>query len=86
MSTIEPSMTTPPEVRRAAERTLALDSTLADAHAQVGLWSMTYGHDPAAASKEMEQSLKLDSADVAAGWWYPFLRTFLDLPDSAGKA
>jgi TolB-like protein len=73
-----------PQVRRAAERALALDSTLADAHAQVGLWSMTYGHDPAAASKEMEQSLKLDSANVAAGAWYPFLLTnYLKLPDSA---
>ena len=73
-----------PQVRRAAERALALDPTLADAHAQVGIWSMTYGHDPAAASKEMEQSLKLDSANVAAGGWYPFLLThYLHLPDSA---
>jgi len=73
-----------PQVRRAAERALALDPTLADAHAQVGLWSMTYGHDPAAASQELEQSLKLDSADVAAGGWYPFLLThYLHLPDSA---
>jgi len=76
--------TAAPQVRRAAERALALDPTLADAHAQMGLWSMTYGHDPAAASKEMEQSLKLDSANVAAGGWYPFLLTnYLHLPDSA---
>ena len=73
-----------PQVRRAAEHALALDPTLADAHAQVGLWSMTYGHDPAAASKEMEQALKLDSANVAAGAWYPFLLTnYVHLPDSA---
>src|SRR6266704_2718568 len=39
-----------PQVRRAAERALALDPTLADAHAQVAIWSLTYGHDPAAAS------------------------------------
>ena len=76
--------TASPQVRRAAERALALDPTLADAHAQMGLWSMTYGHEPAAASKEMEQSLTLDSADVAAGGWYPFLLTnYLHLPDSA---
>ncbi len=73
-----------PQVRHAAERALALDPTLADAHAQMGLWSMTYGHDPAAASRELEQALKLDSADVAAGGWYPFLlRYYLHLPDSA---
>ena len=72
-----------PRVRRAAERALALDPTLADAHAQVGLWAMTYGHDPATASKELEQALKLDSANVAAGGWYPFLLTNLHLPDSA---
>jgi serine/threonine-protein kinase len=73
-----------PQSRRAAERALALDPSLADAHAQVGLWSMTYGHDPAAASKEMELSLKLDSANAAAGGWYPFLLTsYLHLPDSA---
>src|SRR5690349_13080306 len=73
-----------PQVRRAAERALALDPTLADAHAQMGLWSVTYGHDPAAASNELEQSLKLDSANVAAGGWYPFLLTnYLHLPDSA---
>ncbi len=73
-----------PQVRRAAERALALDPTLADAHAQVAIWSLTYGHDPAAASKEMEQALKLDSANVAAGAWYPFLLTYyVHLPDSA---
>src|SRR5438046_9810729 len=32
----------------------------------------------------MEQSLKLDSANVAAGAWYPFLLTnYVHLPDSA---
>ena len=73
-----------PQVRRAAERALALDSTLADAHAQMGVWWMTYGHDPAAASKEMQQALKLDSANVAADGWYPFLLTsYVHLPDSA---
>jgi len=73
-----------PQVRRAAERALALDPTLADAHAQVAIWSLTYGHDPAAASQEMEQALKLDSANVAAGAWYPFLLTnYVHLPDSA---
>lgn len=73
-----------PQARRAAERALALDPTLADAHAQVGLWEMTYGSDPAAASKQMEQALTLDSANVAAGAWYPFLLTnYLHLPDSA---
>ena len=73
-----------PQVRRAAERALALDPTLADAHAQVAIWSLTYGHDPAAASKEMEQALKLDSANVAAGAWYPFLLMYyVHLPDSA---
>jgi len=73
-----------PQVRRAAGRALALDPALADAHAQMGLWWLTYGHDPAAASKELEQALRLDSANVAAGGWYPFLLTnFLQLPDSA---
>src|SRR5438132_2131669 len=48
-----------PQVRRAAERALALDPTLADAHAAI--WSLTYGHDPAAASQEMEQALNFDS-------------------------
>src|SRR5213080_4493449 len=73
-----------PQVRRAAERALALDPTLADAHAQMAIWWLTYGHDPRAASKEMEQALKLDSANVAAGAWYPFLLTnYVHLPDSA---
>jgi serine/threonine-protein kinase len=76
--------TAAPQVRRAAERALALDPRLADAHAQVGLWALTYGRDPAMASKEMEHALKLDSANAAAGGWYPFLlRSFLHLPDSA---
>ena len=76
--------TAAPQVRRAADRALALDPTLADAHAQVGLWSMTYGRDPASAAKELEQSLKLDSANIAAGAWYPFLlANYLHLPDSA---
>ena len=73
-----------PQVRRAAERALALDPTLADAHGQMAVWSLTYGYDPAAAVKEMEQALKLDSANVAAGAWYPFLVTnYAHLPDSA---
>jgi TolB-like protein len=73
-----------PQVRRAAERALALDPALADAHAQVAIWWLTYGHDPAAASQEMEQALKLDSANVAAGAWYPFLLTYyVHMPDSA---
>src|SRR3989441_763776 len=73
-----------PQVRRAAERALALDPTLADAHAQVAIWALTYGHDPRAASQEMEQALKLDSANVAAGAWYPFLLTnYVHLRDSA---
>src|SRR3954469_609821 len=79
-----PAATAAPQGRRAAERALALDPTLADAHAQVGLWSMTYGHDPAAAAKQFAQALTLDSANVAAGAWYPFLlTTYLHLPDSA---
>jgi serine/threonine-protein kinase len=79
-----PAATAGPQGRRAAERALALDPTLADAHAQVGLWAMTYGHDPATASKELERALKLDSANVAAGGWYPFLlRGYLHLADSA---
>src|SRR5207247_7295066 len=73
-----------PQVRRAAERALALDPTLADAHAQVAMWWLTYGHDPAAASKEMAQALKLDSANVAAGAGYPFLLMYyVYLPDYA---
>src|SRR3989449_254962 len=73
-----------PQVRRAAERALALDPTLADAHAQVAIWWLTYGHDPAAASQEMEQALKLDSANVAAGARDPFpLTNHVHLPDSA---
>src|SRR5256885_1827140 len=73
-----------PQVRRAAERALALDPTPADAHAQVATWWLTYGHDPRAASQEMEQAPKLDSAHVAAGAWYPFLLTnYAHLPDSA---
>src|SRR5947208_1777789 len=62
----------------------ASDPTLADAHAQMAIWWLTYGHDPAAASQEMEQALKIDSANVAAGAWYPFLLTnYVHLPDSA---
>ncbi len=77
----QPAAMVSPEVRRAAERALALDPTLADAHAQVGLWSMTYGDDPVGGSKELERALTLDSANVTAGAWYPVL---LLLPASAG--
>ena len=53
----QPAAMVSPQVRRAAERALALDPTLADAHAEVGVWSMTYGDDPAGASKELERAL-----------------------------
>src|SRR3989475_850559 len=73
-----------PPRRPAARRAAGLDPTLADAHAQVAIWWLTYGHDPRAASHEMEQALKIDSANVAAGAWEPFLLTYyVHLPGSA---
>ena len=78
-----PALTTEPQRRRAAERALSLDPTLADAHAQMGNWWAWHGHDWAAASRELERALTLDSANVAAGTWYPFLLKYMHLPDSA---
>ena len=65
-------------------RALALDPSLAEAHAESGTLRLWYDYDSVGAAREFEQALKLDSANSTAGVWYPFvLRVALNLPDSA---
>ena len=65
--------TAAPQVRRAAERALELDPTLADAHAQAGVLHYFYDWDLAAARREFETALALDSANATAGHYFPFV-------------
>jgi DNA-binding winged helix-turn-helix (wHTH) protein/TolB-like protein/Flp pilus assembly protein TadD len=49
--------------RRAAERALELDPTLAEAHAVLGRISFSFDWDPEAAERRMRQALELDPDD-----------------------
>jgi serine/threonine protein kinase len=81
-----PAREAAPNMRRAAERALALDSSLADAHAQIGAERAFYEADLVAGMAELERALLLDSANVMAGTFYPsYLRLYKNLPDSAAR-
>jgi eukaryotic-like serine/threonine-protein kinase len=59
-----------PRMRRAVERSLALDPSSADAHAQAGDLHMWYDWDPVSARRAFEQALVIDSTNVQAARSY----------------
>jgi serine/threonine-protein kinase len=59
-----------PNAKRAVERALALDSTLAAAHATRGLLFQTYDYDWNKAERELRRSVELDPNYVIGHYWY----------------
>ena len=72
-----------PPMRIAVKKALELDPDLADSHAQVANLRYWYDYDVAAASREFERALQLDSASLSAGLFYPSLLHLRHLDDSA---
>jgi serine/threonine-protein kinase len=63
-----------PEAKRAAQRALALDSTLADAYTSLGIISVFHDWDWTAAARAFNQALALDSTEPRThlfhAWYY----------------
>jgi TolB-like protein/Flp pilus assembly protein TadD len=55
-----------PRARAAAERALALDSTIAEAHTSLGIVHLFYDWDFAGAERELSRAIALDSASATA--------------------
>jgi eukaryotic-like serine/threonine-protein kinase len=62
-----------PHMRPAVQRALELDPDSPEAHAQAGVLHYFYDWDLAAARREFETALALDSANATAGHYYPFV-------------
>ena len=73
-----------PPMRRAVQRALELDASSAEVHAQLGTLHLFYDWDIAAARREFELALSLDSANATAAEWLPsMLAIDPNLADSA---
>jgi serine/threonine-protein kinase len=62
-----------PHARAAAEKALALDEGLAEAHTALALEAMSHRYDWRAAKERFEQALELDPSSVDALVWYGLL-------------
>jgi eukaryotic-like serine/threonine-protein kinase len=75
-----------PRARAAAERALALDSSLAEAHTSRGYALMYYDWDFAAAESEYRQAIQLNPSYAVAHQWYAYLLTAMERPFAAADA
>ena len=69
-----------PRARAAAERALALDPALAEAHASLAYTLMYYAWDFAGAEREFRRALEIDANLAIAHQWYAYLLTALERP------
>jgi len=75
-----------PRARAAAEKALALDSSLAEAHASRGYALMYYDWDFAAAESEYQRAIQLNPSYAVAHQWYAYLLTAMERPFAAADA
>jgi Flp pilus assembly protein TadD len=68
----EPPLRGFPVAKRAAQRALALDPNLAEAHTSLGIISMWFDLDGKAARRELTRAIELDSRYSAAHLFYAF--------------
>jgi tetratricopeptide (TPR) repeat protein len=72
-----------PRARVAAQRALALDETLADAHAALGLVMRDYDRDWTGAEREFQRALQLNPRSPDALQWYAEMLTMTGRFDEA---
>jgi len=72
-----------PRARIAVERALALDESLADGHANLGLVKRDYDRDWEGAEREFQRALQLDPGSADALQWYAELLTMVGRFDEA---
>ncbi len=75
-----------PRARAAAEKALALDSSLAEGHASLGYALMYYDWDFAAAESEYRRAIQLNPSYAVAHQWYAYLLTAMERPFAAADA
>lgn len=66
-----------PRAKAAAERALAIDSTLAEAHASLGFASTRYNWDWIGAEREFQRAIELKPNYAIAHHWYALLLTMM---------
>src|SRR5262249_30730246 len=66
----EPPNIVMPMAKSAAEKALALDPNLPDAHASLAYVKLSYDWDKPGAKKEFERALALDPSSATAHHWY----------------
>jgi TolB-like protein/Flp pilus assembly protein TadD len=67
-----PRLEAMPRARSFAEKALALDESLAEAHTSLAFVQMHFEHDWAAAEKEFQRAVALNPSYVTAHHWYAF--------------
>jgi serine/threonine protein kinase/tetratricopeptide (TPR) repeat protein len=72
-----------PRAKAAAEKALALDPSLGEAYASLGLSAFLYDWDWAAAERAFRRSLELAPESMGARLWYPFLLVDIGRGDEA---
>jgi len=71
-NTVMPRREAMSQARTAAQKALALDESLADAHASLGFVRMHYDWDFAGAEKEFQRAIALDPGYATAHHWYAY--------------
>jgi adenylate cyclase len=75
-----------PKAKAAAEKAIALDSGLAEAHASLGLLHLEAGQNPALAEREMRRAVELNPNYATAYHWLGLVLSFLGKDDEAKAA
>jgi DNA-binding winged helix-turn-helix (wHTH) protein/TolB-like protein/Tfp pilus assembly protein PilF len=75
-----------PKARAAAERALAIDSTLAEAHTSLAYVRLIYDWDWQGSKQEFDRALQLNPADTTALHWYSHYLSAMGLHDESIQA
>jgi eukaryotic-like serine/threonine-protein kinase len=75
-----------PRARTAADKSLALDPSLAEGHASRGYALMYYDWDFADAESEYRRAIQLNPSYAVAHQWYAYLLTAMERPFAAADA
>lgn len=65
-----PAATALPQARDAAQRAIAIDDSLAEAHTSLAYFEMNFGSDLNAAAREFERAIELNPSYATAHQWY----------------
>lgn len=72
-----------PKAKAAAEKALAIDDTLAEAHTSLGLIKLYYDWDGTGAEREFQRAIELNPNYATAHHWYALMLAALGRPQEA---